>query len=259
MSFRVIIPARHASSRLPGKPLLDIAGRPMIEHVYRRALESGAESVVVATDDRRIAEAVAEFGGEACMTADTHRSGTDRLAEAVQKLGFADDEIIVNLQGDEPLMAPTLLKQVADGLAKAQQADMATLCTRIQTAAELFDPHVVKVIMDRDGYAIYFSRAVIPWDRDAFAVTTETLPDGAEHYRHLGIYAYRAGFLKHYNQLDSCHLEQMESLEQLRVLWHGGRIHVAEAVELPGHGIDTEGDLEKVRAILAAKQANENE
>ena len=147
----------------------------------------------------------------------------------------------------------SLLKQVADGLAKAQQADMATLCTRIQTAAELFDPHVVKVIMDKDGYAIYFSRAVIPWDRDAFAVTTETLPDGAEHYRHLGIYAYRAGFLKHYNQLDSCHLEQMESLEQLRVLWHGGRIHVAEAVELPGHGIDTEGDLEKVRAILADK------
>lgn len=251
MSFRVVIPARFASTRLPGKPLRDIAGKPMIQHVYERALESGAQSVVVATDDERIFDAVEGFGGIGCMTSAEHRSGTDRLAEVATTLGFADDDIIVNLQGDEPLMPSRLLKQVADDLAGAGEAEMATLCTRIHTAAELFDPHVVKVITDRQGYAIYFSRAVIPWDRDAFAVTTEELPQGAEHYRHLGIYAYRARFLKHYNDLSPCHLEQMESLEQLRVLWHGGKIHVAEALEVPGHGVDTESDLNKVIEILS--------
>lgn len=223
----------------------------MLQHVHDRAMESGASSVVVATDDERIGETVTAFGGEVVMTSEEHRSGTDRLAEAVTKLGLSDKEIVVNLQGDEPLMPPVLLRQVADDLQRAVQADMATLCTRIHTAAELFDPHVVKVVKDAAGSALYFSRAVIPWDRDAFAVTTEELPEEAEHYRHLGIYAYRTGFLKRYTSLATCHLEEMESLEQLRVLWHGGHIHVSEATEIPGHGVDTEDDLDRVRKALS--------
>ena len=253
MSFRVVIPARHASSRLPGKPLLDIAGKPMVQHVYERACESGAAHVVVATDDQRIAEVVKGFGGEFCMTDVQHRSGTERLAEVVAQLGFGDDEIVVNLQGDEPLMPPKLLKQVADNLAAHVSVPMATLCTRIHTAAELFDPHVVKVVTDSQGYALYFSRAVIPWDRDAFAVTTEELPLNAEHYRHLGIYAYRAGFIREYVSWPACHLESMESLEQLRVLWHGGRIHVDIALDSPGPGVDTPVDLERVRGLMERK------
>ena len=253
MSFRVVIPARHASTRLPGKPLLDIVGKPMVQHVYERACESGAAHVVVATDDHRIADVVRGFGGEVCMTDASHRSGTERLAEVVSILGLADDEIVVNLQGDEPLMPPKLLKQVADNLAGHESVPMATLCTRIHTAAELFDPHVVKVLTDSQGYALYFSRAVIPWDRDAFAVTTEELPENAEHYRHLGIYAYRAGFIREYVSWPACRLEAMESLEQLRVLWHGRRIHVATAFETPGPGVDTPSDLEKVRELIAGK------
>lgn len=250
MTFRVVIPARHASTRLPGKPLLDIAGKPMVQRVYEQASESGADHVIVATDDPRIATVVRDFGGEVCMTDANHRSGTERLAEVVSQLGLADDEIVVNLQGDEPLMPPQLLKQVADNLAAHASVPMATLCTRIHTAAELFDPHVVKVVTDSQGYALYFSRAVIPWDRDAFAVTTEELPDNAEHYRHLGIYAYRAGFIRDYVSWPVCHLETMESLEQLRVLWHGHRIHVDVALATPGPGVDTAADLERVRSLV---------
>ncbi len=251
MSFQVIIPARYASSRLPGKPLLDIGGKPMLQHAYERAVESGAAGIVVATDDQRIVEAVEGFGARTCLTSSEHQSGTDRLAETVEQLGLADDAVVVNLQGDEPLMPPELLHQVAELLEQNPDADMATLSTRIHTAAELFDPHVVKVISDSRGRALYFSRAVIPWDRDAFAVTTEELPQQAVHYRHLGIYAYRVGYLKKYVGLESCELERMESLEQLRVLWHGGTIQVAEASSVPGHGVDTEADLERVRAIIA--------
>jgi len=250
LSFRVVIPARYDSTRLPGKPLLDIAGKPMVQHVYERALESGAAHVVVATDDQRIVDVVQGFGGEVCLTSANHRSGTERLAEVVSQLNLATNEIIVNLQGDEPLMPPKLLKQVADNLADHSETLMATLCTRIHTAAELFDPHVVKVVMDEQGMALYFSRAVIPWDRDAFATTTEELPENAEHYRHLGIYAYRAGFIQEYVTWPACPLETMESLEQLRVLWHGHRIHVAEALTTPGHGVDTPTDLENVRRLL---------
>ncbi len=251
MSFHVIIPARYASTRLPAKPLLDIGGKPMLQHVCERAAESGASSVTVATDDLRIVEAVEGFGGQVCITGKHHQSGSERLAEAVLRLGLEDDDIVVNLQGDEPLMPAALLSQVAQLLQGDHAAEMATLCTRIHTAAELFDPHVVKVVMDARGNALYFSRAVIPWDRDAFAVTTEELPEQAVHYRHLGIYAYRAGFLKRYVKMEPCDLERMESLEQLRVLWHGGQIQVAEAAELPGPGVDTAEDLERVRALFA--------
>lgn len=251
LGFHVIIPARYASTRLPGKPLLDIAGKPMLQHVCERAMESGARTVTVATDDARIHAAVESWGAQACMTSADHTSGTERLAEAARCLGLTDEDIVVNLQGDEPLMPPQLLAQVARILQGDHGADMSTLCTRIHTAAELFDPHVVKVVMDRVGNALYFSRAVIPWDRDAFAVTTEELPAQAIHYRHLGIYAYRVGFLADYIEKQSCELERMESLEQLRVLWHGGRIHVAEAEQLPGHGVDTAEDLERVRKLLS--------
>lgn len=252
MGFRVLIPARYASTRLPGKPLLDIAGKPMLQRVYEQALASGAQSVTIATDDPRIEQAATGFGAAVCITAAHHNSGSERLAEAVQLLGYDDDEIVVNLQGDEPLMPPALLSQVADNLAANPEAAVATLCTRIHTAGELFDPHAVKVVMDQRGFALYFSRAVVPWDRDAFAVTTEELPPAAEHYRHLGLYAYRCGFLKRYVQLASCPLERMEALEQLRVLWHGERIHVAEAAVPPAAGVDTPEDLERVRLLIAA-------
>jgi 3-deoxy-manno-octulosonate cytidylyltransferase (CMP-KDO synthetase) len=253
VSFHVIIPARYASTRLPGKPLLLIGDKPMLQHVYERALACGAASVVVATDDSRIADAVAKFGGKVCLTAAHHQSGTERLAETAQQLQLPDDAVVVNLQGDEPLMPPELLHQVAALLQGDHGADMATLCSRIHTAAELFDPHVVKVISDRQGKALYFSRAVIPWDRDAFAVTTEELPAAAVHFRHLGIYAYRVGYLKRYVTLEACELERMESLEQLRVLWHGGAIQVAEASHVPGPGVDTAADLQRVRELLEAQ------
>ena len=247
MSFHVVIPARYASTRLPGKPLLDIAGKPMIQHVYERACEAGASSVIVATDDQRVADAVAAFGGEVCMTSAEHQSGTDRLSEVIDIKKLANDEIVVNVQGDEPLIPQSLIHQVAQGLAERPEASVSTLCERINTAGELFDPHIVKVVRDVNDYAIYFSRATIPWDRDAFASTTEELPERSEHYRHIGLYGYRCGFLRRYVSWPSCGLEQMESLEQLRVLWHGERIYVAEATEHPGHGVDTPRDLELVR------------
>ncbi len=250
MEFIVIIPARFASERLPGKPLREIAGKPMIQHVYERARVSGAAGVVVATDDKRIEKAVKAFGGDVCMTASTHRSGSERLAEVVTLRRYPDERIIVNLQGDEPLMPPQLIRQVARDLHTNREADLATLCFRIRSAAELFDPHAVKVVLDAAGYALYFSRAPIPWDRDAFATTTEQLPVKSEHYRHVGLYAYRAGYLNHYTTLPSSPLERLESLEQLRVLWHGGRIHVAEAECSPGHGVDTRADLEKAAKLL---------
>ena len=252
MPFKGIIPARYASSRLPAKPLLEIGGKPMLQHVYERAVASGAESVVVATDDERIQKAVDHFGGQVCMTSTEHRSGTERLAETAELMAYDDDTVVVNLQGDEPLIPSGLVSQVANDLEQHPGADVATLSTRIHTAAELFDPHVVKLVTDSNGFALYFSRASIPWDRDAFSVTTEELPDAAVHYRHLGLYAYRAGYLKRYVQQPHCELEQMEALEQLRVLWHGGRIHVGIAEEVPGPGVDTEADLEHVRKLLLA-------
>ncbi|MGA7802570.1 MAG: 3-deoxy-manno-octulosonate cytidylyltransferase [Gammaproteobacteria bacterium] len=254
--FNIVIPARYGSSRLPGKPLRLLAGRPMIEHVHRRAVESGAREVIVATDDVRIEAAVRDFGGTVCMTAADHPSGTDRLAEVVRQLQWADDTVVVNLQGDEPLMPPALIEQVAGDLAGQGQAGMATVCAPITTTAELFDPHVVKVVADGAGFALYFSRAPIPWDRDAFAVTNEELPAGLEHFRHIGLYAYRAAFLKHYSELQPCPMERAEALEQLRALWHGVRIHVVRAVAHPGAGVDTEQDIARVEQLLSAGQGN---
>ncbi|MBD3633921.1 MAG: 3-deoxy-manno-octulosonate cytidylyltransferase [Methylophaga sp.] len=250
MSFKIVIPARYASSRLPGKPLLDIAGKPMIQHVYERACESDADTVIIATDDQRIADAATRFGADVCMTADHHRSGTDRLAEVAQNRGFADEDIVINVQGDEPCLPALLINQVAADLAQHPQADMASLFSRIKQEKQVFDPNVVKVVMDGNGYALYFSRAPIPWMRDHFN-TDSTLPPELPHYRHIGLYGYRAAFLKHYSELTPCLLETEESLEQLRALFHGKKIHMTEALISAGHGVDTEADLLAVREILA--------
>ncbi len=246
--FTVIIPARYGSTRFPGKPLADIGGKPMIQHVFERASESGASRVLVATDDERIAAAARGFGAEVCMTSGTHRSGTDRLAEVVEREGLHDPAIVVNLQGDEPLMPPELIRQTAAALAQRPEADIATLATPIIAREQVFDPNVVKVVRDREGYALYFSRAPIPWDRDRFGQTDAPLAAG--YLRHLGIYGYRVSFLRRYPHLEEVELERAESLEQLRALWHGARIYVDIATAMPGPGVDTPADLEAVAAFL---------
>lgn len=248
--FRVVIPARYASTRLPGKPLADIGGRPMIEHVWRRAVESGADQVVVATDDVRIEAAVRGFGGEVCLTRTDHESGTDRIAEVAERHAWHEATIVVNLQGDEPTMPPALLRQVAGALAVHPGAAIATLAVRIRDRAELFDPNAVKVVTDRHGYALYFSRAPVPWHRASFPERQGALPSGVAHWRHLGIYAYRVGFLRRFVTWAPAPIEQCEALEQLRALWEGERIHVSLAGEAPGAGVDTLEDLERVRRAL---------
>ena len=252
MSFVVVIPARYASTRLPGKPLADIHGKPMVQHVVEKALQSGADRVIVATDDERVQQALAPFaaaaGFEVCMTSPDHQSGTERLAEVCRHYGFAADTIVVNVQGDEPLIPPAIIRQVADNLAAAT-APMATLSVPIQDAEEAFNPNAVKVVTDKDGYALYFSRASIPWDRDRFAKSREQI--GSHYQRHIGIYAYRAGFIQRYVDWAPSVLEQVEALEQLRVLWYGEKIHVAQALQAPPVGVDTQADLDKVRALLA--------
>lgn len=250
MRFTVIIPARYASSRLPRKPLLDIAGKPMIQHVWEKAQQAGATRVIVATDHDEIAEVVRGFGGEVCLTAESHQSGTERLAEVVEKMAIAADEIIVNVQGDEPLIPPELVAQVAQNLAR-HQVNMATLAVKLHHKDELFNPNVVKVLTDQWGMAIYFSRAPIPYARDHFATCDDVFVQSQTYLRHLGIYAYRAGFIKQYVAWQPTVLEQLESLEQLRALWYGEKIHVDLALSAPEVGVDTADDLARVRAILA--------
>ncbi|MGL5966139.1 MAG: 3-deoxy-manno-octulosonate cytidylyltransferase [Kluyvera sp.] len=247
MSFVVIIPARFASTRLPGKPLQDINGKPMIVHVLARARESGAERIIVATDHPDVANVVEAAGGEVCMTRADHQSGTERLAEVVEKCGFNDDTVIVNVQGDEPMIPAVIIRQVAENLA-ASHSGMATLAVPIHDAEEAFNPNAVKVVMDKDGYALYFSRATIPWDRDRFVKTREEIGDTL--LRHIGIYGYRAGFIRRYVNWAPSPLEHIEMLEQLRVLWYGEKIHVAVAKEVPGTGVDTLEDLNRVRAQM---------
>ena len=250
--FTVLIPARYASTRLPGKPLLDIAGKPMVVRVAERALASGAARVVVATDDERIRAAVTDHGIDVLMTRSSHSTGTDRLAEAAAQLGLDDKAIVVNVQGDEPLLEPELIRTVADTLAAHADAAMATACHLIEDPAEAFNPNVVKVVMDHDGYALYFSRATIPWARDAFAAAPKEIPLGLPLYRHYGLYAYRASFLRHYPSLTPATIERFEALEQLRALWHGYRIIVSITRGTPAPGVDTDEDLERVRALFAA-------
>jgi 3-deoxy-manno-octulosonate cytidylyltransferase (CMP-KDO synthetase) len=251
LPFIVAIPARYGSTRLPAKPLLEIGGVPMVARVAQRALQAGASQVVVAVDDQRIADALAgQEGVDICMTRSDHASGSDRLAECAAYYGWADDTIVVNLQGDEPFAPAAGIRAVAQALA-GDNAPMATLATPIIDAEELFDPNVVKLVRGVNGRALYFSRAPLPWARDAFATDRHALPSGSPFLRHIGIYAYRAEFLARYANLARTPLEQTESLEQLRVLEHGHAIAVRLTPEPFPPGIDTLGDLERAERWLA--------
>ncbi|ENA30650.1 MULTISPECIES: 3-deoxy-manno-octulosonate cytidylyltransferase [Pseudomonas] len=253
VSYTVVIPARFASSRLPGKPLQDIAGKPMIQHVWEQASKSAAGQVVVATDHSDIMAACERFGAHALLTRTDHASGTDRLAEVAELIGLPDDAIIVNVQGDEPLVPPAIIDQVAQNLAAHSEAGIATLAEPIHDIAALFNPNVVKVVSDKNGLALSFSRAPMPWARDAFVTSRDILPSSVPYRRHIGIYAYRVAFLKDFVRWGACWLENAEALEQLRALWHGVRIHVADAIESPEAGVDTAEDLERVRRVLGGE------
>jgi len=252
VSFTVLIPARYASTRLPGKPLMDIAGKPLVVRVAERAQASGADRIVIATDDERIRAAAEQHGFDAILTHANHATGTDRLAEAAVALELDDKAIVVNVQGDEPLLEPALIREVADELRSHRDASIATACHPIDDLQEAFNPNVVKVVLDHAGYALYFSRATIPWARDAFAAKRDKLPLGLPLYRHYGLYAYRVGFLRHYPSLTSAQIERFEALEQLRALWHGHRIVVRITTGTPAPGVDTQEDLDRVRALYAA-------
>lgn len=245
--FKVVIPARYASTRLPGKPLADIGGKPMVVRVLEAAALSGASEVWVATDDERVAEAVISHGGGVVMTRADHPSGTDRIAEVADQQGWGGDDIVVNVQGDEPLIDPVLVAQVAQALVRDEVAAMATAGYPISDAKDLFNPAVVKVVPDGRGRALYFSRAPIPWHREGFATSRDILPIGYAPWRHVGIYAYRVGFLRRFGKLAPAPIEQWESLEQLRALWHGEAICVVKCEKEPASGVDTQADLEFVR------------
>ena len=250
MSFTVIIPARYASSRLPRKPLADIAGKPMIQHVWEKAQQAGANRVIIATDHEEIEQVAKTFSAEVCMTSTEHNSGTERLAEVIEKMAIADDEIIVNVQGDEPLIPPAIIQQVAQNLSE-NQVNMATLAVKLETKEELFNPNCVKVVTDQKGIALYFSRAAIPFARDHFADCNDAFVASQPYLRHIGIYAYRAKFVNQYIRWQPTVLEKLESLEQLRALWYGEKIDVELAKEAPQVGVDTLEDLERVRQILS--------
>ncbi|UTF60916.1 3-deoxy-manno-octulosonate cytidylyltransferase [Gilvimarinus sp. DA14] len=255
MSYLVVIPARYGSSRLPGKPLADINGRPMIEHVYRAASKSSASRVIVATDDTRVAEAVTSFGGEVIMTRDDHVSGTDRLQEVATQLNLGEDEIVVNVQGDEPLIPAQVIDQVAQNLAANTSASVATLCEPLASYRDFRDPNIVKAVADQTGMALYFSRAPIPWPRDdAQVLTDQPLPSDFAARRHIGLYAYRVSLLNRFVHWAPAALEQIESLEQLRVLAYGERIHLAEACRAVPGGVDTQADLDRVREQLTCSE-----
>ena len=262
--FKVVIPARYASTRLPGKPLLDIAGKPMVVRVAEQAAKSGASEIVIATDFEKIVSAAAQHNIKAVMTRIDHASGTDRIAEVALQLGWHDDEIVVNVQGDEPLIDPILIKEVAQHLAHSKHAVMATACHPIHDEVSFLNPNVVKVVIDAFGNALYFSRAPIPYPRDSLqpqGLSPQNIPTKAGYsyvkpniqaYRHIGIYAYRVGFLKQYAQLTVTELEKIESLEQLRVLHHGYKIGVVVTENAPDSGVDTQEDLDFVRSVFVA-------
>ena len=257
MGIRVVIPARYASTRLPGKPLADIAGKPMIVRVAAAARRARTEGVWVATDDERIAAAVRLQGFAAVMTSPNHVSGTDRIAEVADQLKWSDADIVVNVQGDEPLLDPALIEMVAAALREDPDAAMATAAHPLTVAADFFSPNVVKVVCDLRGRALYFSRAPIPWDRDRFASAHDALPAGFSAQRHIGLYAYRVGFLRRFGQLAPAPLERHESLEQLRALWHGYPIRVVSIDRPPAPGVDTAEDLQRVREVFDAKRDSE--
>jgi 3-deoxy-manno-octulosonate cytidylyltransferase (CMP-KDO synthetase) len=251
VSYSIVIPARFAATRLPGKPLREIAGKTLLQHVYECAQRTQARQIIIATDDERIQQTAAKFGADVCMTAGSHQSGTLRINEVIQTRGIADDEVIVNLQGDEPLMPATCVAQVAELLVANPAAQMSTLATPILHDEDVFDSNIVKVVLNKQAQALYFSRASIPWQRGSYE---KNRVEHSEHWsclRHIGIYGYRASYIKEYVSLPPSPLEVLESLEQLRVLWHGGTIVVGQAVEIPGPGVDTEQDFLKVSQIMA--------
>jgi 3-deoxy-manno-octulosonate cytidylyltransferase (CMP-KDO synthetase) len=250
--FYVVIPARHASTRLPGKPLLLISGKPMVVRVAEQAALSGAQQIWIATDHHAIANVVREHGFKACLTKASHASGTDRIAEVVEQCDWPDDTIVVNVQGDEPLIPPALIRTVAEHLHSHPECAIATACHAIHDEASMRNPNIVKTVLDKNGNALYFSRAAIPFPRDVFA-QQQPLPADLPVLRHVGIYAYRASFLRAYTQLAPCVLEHFEALEQLRALYYGYKIGVVIAEQAPPGGVDTEQDLQVARQIFAAK------
>ncbi|MCH9643911.1 MAG: 3-deoxy-manno-octulosonate cytidylyltransferase [Gammaproteobacteria bacterium] len=248
MEFHVIIPVRYNATRFPGKPLVDIAGKPMVQHVYENAKESGAESVVIATDSDEIAKVAEGFGAPFCMTSEDHQSGTERLAEAVSALDYEDDEIVVNLQGDEPLMPPQVIKQVAEALDEHDNVKVSSVCEQLDNSDELLDPNAVKVALSRRHFALYFSRSIVPWQKGLIDKNQEM--DFSHYYRHIGLYASRVSFLKEYVGMPACPFESLESLEQLRILWNGFKIFMTISENKIPPGVDTQEDLQKVLDYL---------
>ena len=253
LPFKVVIPARYGSTRLPGKPLLDIAGQPMIAHVCQRAIEAEAEEVVVATDDQRIFDRVSDLGLKVVMTDPDHQSGTERINEVAEQLAWPEQTVIVNLQGDEPLIPPEYIRDVALALGNQNKAGMATLAAKIADEEEIFNPNAVKVVLNEDGYALYFSRAAIPWDRNSFSASGGKISEKMPYLRHIGMYAYTVEFLKDYCTWPSSVLESIESLEQLRVLWRGQSILVQIVSSPPEAGVDTQADLERVEQAMLSR------
>lgn len=250
--FHVIIPARYGSTRLAAKALADISGKPMVQHTWERAIKSGALSVTIATDDERIKQCATCFGANVCMTRQDHQSGSSRLAEATNLLNFQSDEIVINVQGDEPFIPPVIISQVASALAAQKLADMATLASEISEVEEVFNPSVCKVVLDKNNFALYFSRAPIAWERDNFSIANNNFLSSTlkfPHYKHIGIYAYRVAFLQSYAAATPSYLETCETLEQLRILWHGGKIYVGFAKETSPVSVDTAKDLAAARHI----------
>jgi len=249
-NYKIVIPARYASSRLPGKPLLELNGKPMIQHTYERALETGVKEIVIATDDPRIFQAAESFGADVVMTSPDHENGTERIAEVAEIKGWDKDDVLVNLQGDEPLVPKALIEQTAQGLLQHPDAGMSSICTAIDNAEDAFDPNVVKVVLDCQGFAMYFSRAPIPWDRDLYKDGQDKITDIMPAYRHIGMYGYRVSFLQEYTRMQQCPIEQAECLEQLRALWYGVKIHMGITDQPPGHGVDTPDDIKRVEELL---------
>ena len=248
--YKIVIPARYGSSRLPGKPLIELAGKPMVQHVYERALATGISDIVIATDDQRIYDVAIGFGAQVIMTSVDHENGTERIAEVAKKLGWHDDDVIVNVQGDEPLIPRELIELTAKGLLDHPEAGMSSLCTPITSAEDAFDPNAVKAVLDNRGFAMYFSRAPIPWDRDLYKHGTDKITEIAPVFRHIGMYGYRVSFLKQYSEMEMTALEQAECLEQLRALCYGVKIHMGVIDQPPGHGVDTPADVARVEAQL---------
>ncbi len=250
MNTYIVIPAHYESTRLAGKVLLDIAGKPMVQHVYERAKKSCADHDMIASDDKRVIDAAKNFGADVYMTKASHHSGTERTGEMVDQLKMADDDIVIVLQADEPLISVVILDQLMDVLKQKPELSVATLCEAIDTTEEVFNPNMTRVVLDKDNFALYFSHAPMPWYRDGFSKERKELPQDFNYYRHIGIYGYRAAFVRRYIKMPASQIESVECLEQLRILWNGEHIYVAFAIEKSGPGVDTQADLNKVRKLM---------